>query len=66
MEQLEKIKLELGGVLEGGKKKGGKALVLKAVIRRTSSKIDSSRQCRARKKISVTLQGTNSDLNRKV
>lgn len=45
----QKLKLELGGVLESGKKKGGKALTLKAVIR-TSSKVDTSMQCRVRKK----------------
>lgn len=53
MEQLEKLKLELGGVLQSGKKKGGKALMLKAVIRRTNSKIDTNMQCRVRKKKTV-------------
>lgn len=46
---MEKLKLELAGVLESGKKKGGKALMLKAVVRKTSSKIDTSTQCRVRK-----------------
>lgn len=50
MEQLEKLKLELGGVLESGKKKGGKALMLKAVIRRTSSKIDTSMAMQSQEK----------------